>query len=327
MLDKLRAMATFVAIVDGGSLTAAARRAVTSLPTVVRTLAGLEAALGVRLLNRTTRRLSLTDEGRDYYERCKRVLAEIDEAERTLVERKVVPTGKLVVTASVPFGRWHVAPLVLAFLAEHRQVSVELLLLDRIVNLTEEGIDVAVRMGPLADSSLVAVPVGQTRKVTCASPAYLRRRGVPSHPDQLPRHACVRLLDAGGWTDWAYTVADKPRRVAITGAFATNQLEAAIDACAAGLGCGQFLGYQVQDRLGRGELRAVLTRFEPQPIPIHVVYPQTRLLSARVRALVDWLVAGLRARPSDGRGAERRPAPGPGKPWSQPLSERAARRP
>ncbi len=188
-MDKLRAMETFVRIVDRGSLTAAAESLQTSLPSVVRRLAALEESLGVRLLNRTTRRIALTDEGREYYLRCKRVLDDVVEAEAALSARRAAPRGRLVVTAPVLFGRMHVAPLVIDFLVRHRALQVELRLLDRMVDLVEEGIDAAVRIGRLPDSSLVAIAVGQTRRVVCASPAYLKRAGTPKAPPDLARIA------------------------------------------------------------------------------------------------------------------------------------------
>jgi DNA-binding transcriptional LysR family regulator len=182
-MDKLTAMKTFVRIVEVGSLTAAADMLDTSLPTVVRTLAGLERELGVSLLKRTTRRLHLTDEGAQYLERCRDILASIEEAEDILVARRTEPVGKLSVTASVAFGRQYLAPILYDFLERHPKVTAEALFVDRVVNLIEEGVDVAVRIAHLKDSSLVAIPVGRVRRVVCASAQYLRRHGVPEVPD------------------------------------------------------------------------------------------------------------------------------------------------
>ena len=176
-MDRLLAMERFARIVDRGSLTAAAADCATSLPSMVRSLATLERALGVTLLNRTTRRIKLTDEGRQYYEQCKRILGQVQQAEAALASRVVEPRGRLSLTASVMFGRRYVTALVVEFLRRHRDVSVETLFVDRVVNLVEEGIDMAVRIGPLVDSSLVAIPVGRVRRVVCASPVYLRSLG------------------------------------------------------------------------------------------------------------------------------------------------------
>jgi DNA-binding transcriptional LysR family regulator len=289
-VDKLRAMETFVRIVERGSLTAAAEALNTSLPSVVRALAALEAKLDVRLLNRTTRRIALTDEGREYYERCRRVLAEVDEAEAVLSARRAAPKGRLRVTAPVMLGRLHVAPVANEFLARHAALQLELVLLDRVVDLLEEGVDVAVRIGRLPDSSLVAVPVGHTRRVLCASPAYLRRAGTPKSPADLARHRFV------SFTGLAPAQEGKP-------VLASNQIDVALDACLAGVGIGEFLCYQVQALLAAGRLKRVPADPQPAPLPIQVVYPHARLLSTNLRTFVDWTVPRLRRRlaqaPSD----------------------------
>jgi len=292
-MDKLRAMQTFVRIVETGSLTRAAEAMDTSLPSVVRTLAALEAALGVRLLNRTTRRLSLTDEGREYHERCRRVQAEIDEAEAALSSRRVAPRGRLRVTASVLFGRLRVAPVVHAFLATYPDVSVELMLLDRVVDLVDEGIDVGVRIAALPESSLVALPLGDTRRIVCASPGYLARHGTPRTPRDLARHRCIAFSGLGSVGEWSFggRVRD---RVAIRPVLSTNQVDAAIDACLQGTGCGQFLSYQMQAHVDARRVRRLLAAYEPPPVPIHLVYPHARVLSANVRAFVDFALPKLR---------------------------------
>lgn len=291
-MDKLRAMATFVRIVDRGSLTAAANDLGVSLPSVVRTLAALESALGVRLLNRTTRRLSMTDEGREYAARCRRVLAEVDEAEAALSARRAKPRGRLHLTAPVLFGRMHVAPLVTAFALRHPGLQVDVTLLDRPVDLVEEGIDLALRIGVLRDSSLVAVPLGETRRVVCASPAYLRRHGTPRTIADLAKHRCVTFSGIAAHGEWTFAA---DTRAAVGSALTTNQVDVAIDACVAGLGPTQLLSYQVQRLLDDGRLRRLLVDHEPAPAPIHVVYPSARLLSTNVRAFLDWAVPRLRA--------------------------------
>jgi DNA-binding transcriptional LysR family regulator len=294
-MDKLRAMEVFVRIVDGGSLTAAGDALAMSLPSVVRTLAALEAELDVRLLNRTTRRLSLTDEGREYLERCRRVLAEVDEAEAALSARRAKPRGRLRVTAPVMFGRLHVAPLVTELMLKHPAVKLELVLLDRVVDLVEEGIDAAVRIGRLPDSSLVAVQVGQTRGVVCAAPAYLKRAGTPKQPAELSQHRIINVTALGAGDSWSFGGPERSAQVAVSPALTTNQVEAALDACVRGIGLGRFLCYQVQALIDAGKLKRVLHTFEPEPLPVHIVYPQARLLSANVRAFVDWAVPRLRA--------------------------------
>ena len=296
-MDKLRAMETFVRIVDGGSLTAAADALGTSLPSVVRLLAALEGDLDVRLLNRTTRRMALTDEGREYYERCKRVLADVEAAEAALSARRMAPRGRLRITAPVLFGRLHVAPVVTAFIVKHPAVNVEMLMLDRVVDLVEEGIDAGVRIGTLPDSSLVAIRTGETGRVACASPAYLKRAGALRAPADLAAHRCVSSSGLAPGHEWTFGTGQGGTgvtRVPITPALASNQVEAALDACVQGVGVGQFLRYQVQALLDDGRLARVLAAFEPPPLPIHVIYPQARLLSSNVRAFVDWAVPRLR---------------------------------
>ena len=292
-MDKLRAMAVFVRIVDGGSLTAAAVALDTSLPSVVRALAALEAALGVRLLNRTTRRLSLTDEGHEYYERSKRVLVDVEEAESALSARRAAPRGRLRVTAPVMFGRLRVAPVVTAFLVKYPAIQIELLLLDRVIDLVEEGIDVGIRIAQLPDSSLIAIPVGQTRRVVCAAPAYLKRAGTPKAPRELAAHRCIASSALGQTHEWSFG-GSTPERVAVRPVLVTNQVDAALDACVRGLGCVQTLCYQVQAALDAGKLKRLLTAFEPAPSPIQLVYAHARLLSANVRAFVDFAAPRLR---------------------------------
>jgi DNA-binding transcriptional LysR family regulator len=293
-MDKLRAMDTYVRIVEGGSLTAAADALNTSLPSVVRQLAALEAALDVRLINRTTRRLAPTDEGREYYEHAKRLLADVEDAEAALSARRVAPRGRLRVTAPVLFGRLHVAPALNAFCAKHPAVHAELVLLDRPVDLLEEGLDVGVRIAALPDSSLVAVPVGSTRRVVCASPAYLKRHGRPDSPAALEGHRCVGFRGLSPDHEWLFADGSRIRRVKVAPVIASNQVDVALAACADGLGLGQFLCYQVRAAIAARQLVRVLAEHEPPAVPVQVIYPGTRRMSANVRALVDWLAPRLR---------------------------------
>lgn len=293
-MDKLRAMTTFVRIVETGSLTAAAERLGTSTTSVVRGLSALERGLGVRLLNRTTRRMALTDEGREYFERCRRLLADVEDAEAALLARQVKPAGRLVITAPVMFGRLHVAPLVTDFLAAFPDVRVELLLVDRVVDLIDEGIDLTLRIGALPESSLVAVPLGLTRRVLCASPAYLARHGHPARLDDLSGHQAIRVIGASAELDWTFAGDGAGRRLPVHDSLATNHIDCAIDACCKGVGCGQFLAYQVRAPLADGRLIRLLPADEPPPVPVHFAYPHSRLLSSRVRAFIDLAVPPLR---------------------------------
>jgi DNA-binding transcriptional LysR family regulator len=291
-MDKLRAMAGFVRIVDKGSLTAAAADLGVSLPAMVRSLAGLERELGATLLNRTTRRLHLTDEGRQYLEHCRAILGHVQEAEATLHSRRGAPRGRLAVTASALFGRRYVAPIVSEFVRRHPEVAPELLFVDRTVNLVEEGVDAAVRIGHLGDSSLAAIPVGRVRRVVCASPTYLRAHGTPRRPQDLREHRCVRFTGLAPRAEWTFR--SRPNKVTFTSAVTCNQADTAIEACADGLGVGSFLSYMVAPLMREGKLRYVLEQFETEPLPVHFLYPHSRILSPTVRAFADLCVPKLR---------------------------------
>lgn len=291
-MDKLRAMATFVAIVDHGSLSAAAQRLDRSPSAVVRGLAELEKQLGVRLLNRSTRQLSLTDEGRDYLLHCRRILAEIDEVEQRLDSGKSVPNGKLNLTAPVVFGRLHLAPLLTAWLKENPGMSAELTLLDRLADVIEEGFDLALRIGHLSDSSLIAMPLGHIRYTVCASPAWLARYGEPRHPLALAELPAVAFAPQGRF--WQFQEDQQRLSQRIRPVFSSNQIDPVLVAAKAGLGIARVLSYQAQAALQTGELVAVLEKFAPPPIPVHYVYPHSRLISPRVRRFLDWSAPRLR---------------------------------
>lgn len=295
-MDKLSAMQAFVKIVESGSLTNAAEALEVSQPTMVRTLAALERELGVRLLNRTTRRMALTDEGHDYYARCRVILAAVDEAQASLSARRAAPSGKLRITASVPFGRTFVVPVVTEFLAANPAVRVELLLLDRVIDLIEEGIDLAVRVARLPDSSMVAVPLGHTRRVIVASPALIAVHGMPTSAERLSAGPCVSFTGVSPAHEWTVRRGRRTVRVPINSVLITNQIDAAVHGCLQGLGWGQFFDYHVHHELRAGRLVEVLEDHVAEPTPAHIVYPQARLLSANVRAFVDFAAPALRQR-------------------------------
>lgn len=293
-MDRLAAMRTFVEIVDRGSLTAAAEALDRSQPSVVRSLAALEKHLGTLLIRRTTRRMSLTPEGRDYLERCRRILADVEEAERAVGQDIEEPRGYLRVTAPVEFGRRHLASAITSFLWRFEQTRVDLVLSDRNIDLVDEGIDLALRIGKLADSSLIAIRVGEVRRTLVASPALLERTGEPKHPADLAQLPCIRQqIIPGTETNWRFRESNKGLVVPIDGRFGCNQTAAAVSACVNGMGFGQFLSYQVRELVAADKLRIVLDDFEPEPRPVSLVYPGTRLVSARIRALIDWLKVAL----------------------------------
>jgi len=293
-VDKLRAMAAFVQIVDKGSLTAAADGLDTSLPSVVRTLASLERYLGVRLLNRTTRRLHLTDEGAQFLERCRIILSGVQEAEAALTARQAEPQGRLAITAPVVFGRRYVTPIVNDFVHRYPNVTVDLLLVDRYANLVEEGLDAAFRVAQLTDSSLVAIPVGRARRVVCATPDYLRRHGTPRAPQDLARHRCVGYTGLGSPNEWQFRMGRRNAAIPITSVMTCNDVDSALDACINGLGLGMFFSYQVVPHRMTGQLQYVLEEFENEPRPIQVVYPHSKLLSPKVRLFIDECVKKFR---------------------------------
>lgn len=287
-MDKFKAMQTFVRIADAGSLTAAARELGSSLPAVVRALAAYEAQLGVRLFHRTTRRITLTDEGRQHLERSRQVLAALDEAEASLRAEAASPAGHLHITAPVLFGQMYVAPVVTRFVQRHPGLRCTTLLLDRVVNLLEEGLDLGIRIGRLDDSSLVAQPLGRIRRVVVASPAYLRKHGTPSHPRELARHNCIRVV-GGSRTTWGdFQEEGRVFQVQVGGNLEFNHVWPTVQACGEGAGMGMFFSYQVAQLVAAKKLRIVLEPYELPPRPISIVYPHARLLPARTRAFIDF---------------------------------------
>jgi DNA-binding transcriptional LysR family regulator len=287
-VDKFKAMQTFVRIADEGSLTAAARAMGSSLPAVVRSLASYEVELGVRLFNRTTRRISLTEEGKQHLENCRQVLAALEESEAALSAVSAEPAGHLTITAPVLFGQMWIAPAVTRFVRQHEKVRCSVVLLDRVVNLLEEGIDLGIRIGALEDSTLVASPLGQIRRVVVAHPAYLRKHGTPQHPRELQKANCVQTMSGKStWGDFQEN--GRAFRLAVSGNLEFNHVLPAVQACADGAGFGMFFSYQVAPFIAQKRLKIVLERFERPPRPISVVYPHARLLPARTRLFIDWI--------------------------------------
>ena len=295
-MDKLYAIEAFIKIVDAGSLTAAADALDVSQPSMVRTLAALERDLGVRLLNRTTRRMSLTDEGRDYVERARQIVSAVEEAQQSLSARRTTPRGRLRIASSVSFGRTFVAPIVAEFLAQHADVNIELLLLDRVVDLVEEGMDLAVRVAKLPDSSMIAHGVGEVRRVVVASPSLLKAAGAPKKPADLHGKRCVCFSGVTSPSHWDFHVARKLVQVPVKSALVTNQIDAGVMACVQGVGFGRFFDYHVLPQIKAGKLVRVLDKFEGEAIPASIVYPSSRHQSPNVRSFVNFAQALLRER-------------------------------
>ena len=292
-MDRLDAMTVFLAVVDDGSLSAAGRRLGMPLATVSRKLAELEGHLGARLLNRSTRRLELTDPGRAYEQACRRILDDVDGAERAVAGEYDTPRGELAITAPIVFGRLHVLPIVNEFLRANAEVDVRLALGDRVAHLLDEHVDVAVRIGVLPDSRLNAVPLGHLRSVVCASAAYLRAHGTPRTPADLAAHRCITFEATfpGPWrfAGGASFVPARPRLV-------VNTAEAAVDAAVAGLGVTRVLSYQADAALHAKHLRLLLRRFEPEAVPVHLVYDGQQRVTSKLRAFVDFAAPRLRER-------------------------------
>lgn len=293
-MDKLKAMTTFVAIVDEGSLSAAADKLDRSPPAIVRTLASLEQHLGVRLLNRSTRRIALTDEGREYLQHCRRILADIEVIERQLDSRRADPAGKLSITAPVMFGRLHIAPLLNEWLKQNPAMSAELTLLDRVVDVIEEGFDLALRIGHMADTSLVARSIGSTPYVLCASPALIEQRGAPDHPSQLDDWPTICFAPSGEL--WQFEVEGELWEQRIKPVVSANQIDTGLAAALDGLGICRVLRYQAQKDFDEGALVPILTKYSAPPLPVQFVFPHSRLLSPRVRQFLDAVVAPLQER-------------------------------
>jgi DNA-binding transcriptional LysR family regulator len=295
-MDRLEAMSILLAVVDAGSLSAAARRLGIPLPTVSRKLAELEAHLRTRLLHRTTRALSLTEAGAAYVEACRRILDEVGEAERSATGEYATPMGDLTLTAPVVFGRLHIVPVVAEFLAQYPKIGIKLLLTDRVVHLMEEQIDVALRIGELPDSTLMASGVGMVRMVVCGSPAYLAKHGVPSRPQDLAAHDCIGFDVLESRRAWVFGSGKSALSVPVVSRLAVNTAEAAIDAAALGVGLVRVLSYQVAEAVTNGTLSVILQDYESAPLPVSLVHKGQAPLPLKLRAFLDFAAPRLKAR-------------------------------
>ena len=290
-MDRLQAMEVFVGVVDTGSFTRAAERLRMPKATVTTLVQSLESHLKVKLLNRTTRRVSVTADGAAYYERCVRILAEVDETENVLARTASSPRGRLRVDVPGSFGRHMLIPALPEFFARYPDIRLEVGCSDRVVDLIEEGVDCVVRGGDLVDSSLVARRVATLEFITCATPDYLSRFGVPQHPRDLTQHQCVNYFSAKTDKMFEWTFARDGERIALplTGCVAVNDGDAYLAAGRAGLGLIHAAVAQVKSELENGALVQVLSDWKSDPLSIYVMYPQNRHLSAKVRVFVDWI--------------------------------------
>lgn len=295
-MNLFESMSLLVAVVDAGSFSSAARSLGVPLPTVSRKVADLETYLKTRLLHRTTRKLSLTEAGVAYVESCRRILEQVGEAERTAAGQHASPRGELVITAPVNFGRLHVVPVVAEFLAEYPEININLVLTDRVVHLMDEHADVAVRIGELPDSTLVATRVGSVRRVVCGSPAYLKAHGAPATPQDLAAHECVTFEVMASMRAWVFGMGRREIAVPVQSRLSVNTAEAAIAAATLGVGLIRVLSYQVNDAIRNGTLTVVLEAFESAPLPVSLVHKGKGPLPLKLRAFLDFVTPRLRAR-------------------------------
>lgn len=283
-MDRLQTLEMFLAVADTGGFATAARALRVSPPAVTRGVAELEARLGVTLFHRSTRAVSLTDEGAGFIAQARRILTDLADAERQLAGTQLEPRGQLYVTASTVFGRLHVTPVVAELIDRHAALDVRLMLFDRNVRIVEEGIDVAVRIGALADSSLRAIRIGAVRQVIVASPAYLARYAVPARPSDLSAHRLIASSGPRAANEWRLEGRHAvPARMRLT----LSTVDAAIAAAEAGVGLANFLDYQVEDALDAGRLIEVLRPDVPQALPVSLLFEASRANAPSTRAFVD----------------------------------------
>jgi DNA-binding transcriptional LysR family regulator len=294
-MDRFQELTAFVAVTETGGFAKAAARLGSSPPAVTRMIASLEARLGVQLFNRTTRNVRLTDAVLRFAERARAVLTALEAAESEAAGQSSVPSGHLTLTASVTMGRSLLPSILNDFLEAHPRVTAKLLLLDRIVNLVEEGVDIALRVGHLPDSSLVSVRIGAVKRILVASPDYLARRGVPREPDDLKQQSIIAFTGLMPDREWRYGDGKRVRRVALQPHLEINDAVSAIASAERGDGITLCLSYMVADRIASGALVEVLRDHAPPPVPVQLVYPESRLVSLKVRAFIDFSAARLRA--------------------------------
>ena len=296
-MDRLEAMMILLAAVDHGSLSASSRHLRIPLATVSRRVAELEAHLGVRLLQRGSRKLTLTDTGRDYVASCRRIMEEIAETERTAAGEYRKPQGELTISVPMTMGRTHALPVVAEFLRAHPDIRMHVQLNDRKVNLPEEHIDVALRVGELPDSSLIAARIGLVREVACASPAYLKEKGTPTLPNDLTSHECITY--EGYYTirnNWEFHANGASLTVLVPSRIVVNSAEAAVAAATAHAGIARVLSYQIIDLVKNRSLVRLLQAYEPSPLPVSLVYPSQRQVPLKLRAFLDFSAPRLKAR-------------------------------
>jgi len=291
MINKLQAMEVFVQVVDAGGFTRAADNMQLPKATVSTLIRDLELALSIKLLNRTTRQISLTADGAAYYERCISILADVRDTEESLSRTQTNPGGRLKVDVPSSLGRHLLIPALPQFFERYPDIKLEVGCSDRLVDLIEEGVDCAVRGGELADSTMIARRIGVIQLATCATPSYLAKHGRPQHPNELMQHQCINYFSAktGKIYDWDFVQNDQRIQLKVPGAIAVNDSDAYLAACLSGIGIAQAATFSIGPYLQSGQLELLLQDWRVNPIPLHVIYPQNRHLSAKVRLFVEWV--------------------------------------
>lgn len=296
-MDRLYLMTVYVAVAEEQGFAAGARRLGMSPPAVTRAVAALEERLGVKLLDRTTRHVRVTEAGQRYLDDARRIIAEVDEADDAVAGINAAPRGHLTVTAPVLFGRIYVVPGIVDYLQRYPAMDVSTVFVDRVTNLLEEGIDVGVRIGELPDSSMRAIPVGQVRRMIVAAPSYLARAGAPQTPQDLERHTIVASSGSSVPPDWRFQHGGNAQSLRVKPRLGVNNNDAAIEAVRSGFGIARLLSYQAAAWLDRGELVEVLEDYATPAVPIHIVHRDSRQGSTRIRSFVDLMVERLRTDP------------------------------
>jgi DNA-binding transcriptional LysR family regulator len=295
-MDRLEAMTTFVAVVEAGGFSAASRRLRIPLATVSRRVSELETHLRIQLLIRTTRSVALTETGQRYFDTARRLLDELEEAERLASGEYTAPRGELRIAAPVGLGRTYLAPIITEFLLAYPEVDIALQLGDEVINLADEGVDVALRVGDLPDSSLRIIPLGEIRRVVCASAAYLKGSHPISAPDDLRRHECITFTALESAHEWTFRMGKTPRRIPVRSRLSVSVADAAADAAAGGLGITRLLCYQALPAIRARKLKLILRDFEPPPTPVSFVYRTGRSMPQKLKAFIDFVSPRMKSR-------------------------------
>lgn len=294
-MDRFSEMQIFVAVAESEGFAAGARKLKISPPAATRAVADLEYRLGIKLLNRTTRYVRVTDAGQRYLDDCKRILAQVAEADEAAIGINAAPRGHLVITAPVLFGRMYVMPCVVEYLQKYPDTEISALFVDRVVNMLDEGVDVALRVGELSDSSFKAIKVGTVRRVVCASPSYIEKYGLPQHPNDLSEHQIVVASSLSPNVEWRFLENKQSKIVRVKPRLTVTSNDAAIEAAVAGLGITRLISYQIAPELQNGQLKIILSEFEYPALPIHILHREGRNSSTKVRAFIDLVAERLKA--------------------------------